>query len=132
MAEKKQQFGAFRFFVLERNTGITGVAFGRTDLSIGGIGTTFHALLHRHGPGGPNFQGMPEQNDLHVFSPSPAQGRVASKKTNNKIEKAPTWAPTIPKDAARLGDLGKRVFGPKFPKYEGKNLDFRFSGFPDF
>ena len=24
------------------------------------------------------------------------------------------WAPTIPKDAARSGDLGKRVFGLKF------------------
>ena len=46
---------------LERNSGITGVPFGRTDLSSGGIGTTFHALLHRHGPVGPSFQGMPEK-----------------------------------------------------------------------
>ena len=45
---------------LERKTGITGVPFGRTDLSIGGIGTTFQALSHRHGPVGPGFQGMPE------------------------------------------------------------------------
>ena len=50
---------------LERKTGITGVPFGRTDLSIGGIGTTFHALLHRHGPVGPSFQGMPEKFDFH-------------------------------------------------------------------
>ena len=42
------------------------------------------------------------------------------------------WAPTIPKDAARLGDLGKRVFGPKLPKYEGKKLGFSFFGFSGF
>ena len=42
-------------------SGITGVPFGRTDLSIGGIGTTVHALLHRHGPVGPSFQGVPEK-----------------------------------------------------------------------
>ena len=47
---------------LERKTGITGVPFGRTDLSIGGIGTTFQALSHRHGPVGPGFQGMPEES----------------------------------------------------------------------
>ena len=40
------------------------MAFGRTDLSLGGIGTTSHTLLHRHGPVGPNFQGMPEQFDV--------------------------------------------------------------------
>ena len=39
----------------ERKTGITGVPFGRTDLSIGGIGTTFHALLHRTRSRGPQF-----------------------------------------------------------------------------
>mgnify|MGYP001421693670 CR=1 FL=1 len=52
---------------LERRNGITGVPSGRTDLSIGGIGTIFHALLHRHGPVGPSFQGMPEQFDFHDF-----------------------------------------------------------------
>ena len=52
---------------LERKTGITGVPFGRTDLSIGGIGTIFHALSHRHGPAGPSFQGMPEQFGVHAF-----------------------------------------------------------------
>ena len=52
---------------LERKTGTTGVAFGRTDLSIGGIGTAFHALSHRHGPVSPGFQGMPEKLDFHVF-----------------------------------------------------------------
>ena len=48
-------------------SGITGVAFGRKDLSIGGIGTTFQALSHRHGPVGPSFQGMPEKFDFHDF-----------------------------------------------------------------
>ena len=52
----------------ERKSEITGVPFGRTDLSIGGIGTTFHAISHRHGPVGPNFQGMPETFDFHDFS----------------------------------------------------------------
>ena len=42
------------------------------------------------------------------------------------------WPPTIPKDAARLGDLGKRVFGPKFQFFEGKTSDFHFWGFSDF
>ena len=39
--------------------------FGRTELSIGGIGTTFHVLLHRHGPVGPTFRGMLETFDCH-------------------------------------------------------------------
>ena len=52
---------------LERTTGITGVPFGRTDLSIGGIGTTFQALSHRHGFVDPGFQGMHEKCFFHVF-----------------------------------------------------------------
>ena len=51
----------------KRKTGITGVPFGRTELWIGGIGKPFHALLHRHGPVGPSFQGMPEQIDFHML-----------------------------------------------------------------
>ena len=35
---------------LERTNGITGVPFGRTELSTGANGTTFCALLHRDGP----------------------------------------------------------------------------------
>ena len=59
----------FLFIVfLERKTGITGVPFGRTELLIGGVGTTVHAPLHRHGPVGPRFQGMPEKFDFHDFS----------------------------------------------------------------
>ena len=52
---------------LERTTGITGVPFGRTELSIGGIGTTLQALSHRHGPVGPGFQGMPEKPFFMFF-----------------------------------------------------------------
>ena len=52
------------FAFLERTTGITGMPFDRTDLSFGGIGTTFHALLHRQVPG-PIFQGMPKKFDVH-------------------------------------------------------------------
>ena len=50
-------------------SGKTRVPFGRTDLSIGGIGTTFHALLHSHGPVGSSFQGMPETFNFHDFLP---------------------------------------------------------------
>ena len=53
---------------LERKSGITGVPFGRTDLSIGGIGTTFQALSHRLGPVGPGFQGAPKKFDFYDFS----------------------------------------------------------------
>ena len=45
---------------------------------------------------------------------------------NAKIRKSRKSVLTIPKDAGGLGDLGKRVFGPKFPKFKGKNSDFRF------
>ena len=68
-----EQFDFHEFFqnkntdILECKTGITGVPFGRTDLSIGGIGTTFHGLLHRHGPVGASFQGMPESLIFRIF-----------------------------------------------------------------
>ena len=52
---------------LERKSCITGVPFGRTDLSIGGIGTTFQAISHRHGPVGPSFHGMFEKMYFHRF-----------------------------------------------------------------
>ena len=45
---------------------------------------------------------------------------------NAKIRKSGKSVLTIPKDAGGLGDLGKRVFGPKFLKFKGKNLIFRF------
>ena len=42
------------------------------------------------------------------------------------------WALSIPKDAARLGDLEKRAFGPKFPKFKRNLMIFEFfGGFPD-
>ena len=53
--------------ILERKSGITGVSFGRTDLSIGGNGTDFCAPLRRDGPVGPGLQGMPEKFDFHDF-----------------------------------------------------------------
>ena len=45
---------------------------------------------------------------------------------NAKIRKSRKSVLTIPKDAGGLGGLGKRVFGPKFPKFKGKKLIFRF------
>ena len=52
---------------LDHKSGITGVPFGRTELSISGHGTDCFALLRRGGPVGPGFQGMPEKFDFHVF-----------------------------------------------------------------
>ena len=52
---------------LERKTGITGVPFGRTELSIGASGRKFSALESREGPVGPGIQGIPEKFDLHDF-----------------------------------------------------------------
>ena len=40
---------------------------------------------------------------------------------NAKIRKSGKSVLTIPKDAGGLGDLGKRVFGAKFPKFKGNN-----------
>ena len=48
--------------------GITGVPFGRTELSLRLSWTEFGALGHREGPEGPRVQGMPEKFDFHVFS----------------------------------------------------------------
>ena len=51
---------------LERKTGITGVPFGRTELSIRASCRKFRALASREGPVGPGIQGMPEKFDVHV------------------------------------------------------------------
>ena len=47
--------------------GITGVPFGRTELSLRLSWTEFGALASREGPEGPRVQGMPEKFDFHVF-----------------------------------------------------------------
>ena len=52
---------------LERKTGITGVPFGRTELSIRASCRKFRALASREGPVGPGIQGIPEKCDFHVF-----------------------------------------------------------------
>ena len=52
---------------LDRKTGITGVPFGRTELSIGASGRNFSALESREGPVDPGIQGMPEEFDSHDF-----------------------------------------------------------------
>ena len=45
--------------------GITGVPFGRTELSIGASGRKISALLHREVPVGPGIEGMPDKFDFH-------------------------------------------------------------------
>ena len=52
---------------LERKNGITGVPFGRTELSIGASGRNLSALESREGPVGPGIEGMPETIDFHDF-----------------------------------------------------------------
>ena len=52
-------------FFLKRRSGITGVPFGRTDLSIGGTGKTFHALSHW--PWAAVFKGWPKRLILILF-----------------------------------------------------------------
>ena len=52
---------------LERKNGITGVPFGRTELSIGASGRKLSALESREGPVGLGIQGMPEKFDFHYF-----------------------------------------------------------------
>ena len=52
---------------LERKNGITGVPFGRTELSIRASCRKFRALASREGPVGPGTQGMPEKFDFHDF-----------------------------------------------------------------
>ena len=44
-----------------------GAGFGRTDLSLRAIGTTFCALSSGHGPRGLGFQGGSFRVDFHVF-----------------------------------------------------------------
>ena len=50
---------------LERKTGITGVPFGRTELSIRASCRKISALESREGPVDPGIEGMPEKFDFH-------------------------------------------------------------------
>ena len=50
---------------LELKNGITGVPFGRTELSIRASCRIFSALSSREGPVGPGIQGIPEKFDFH-------------------------------------------------------------------
>ena len=61
-------FQVFLTVIRERKTGITGVPFGRTELSIRASCRKFRALLPREGPVGPGIQGIPEKFDFHDFS----------------------------------------------------------------
>ena len=63
--------------------GITGVPFGRTELSLRLSWTEFGALGHREGPEGPRVQGMPEKLDFHDF-----RKNIFPKKHENG---SPTW-----------------------------------------
>ena len=52
---------------LERKSGITGVPFGRTDISIGGIGTTFTLFYTDTAPRALVFKGCPKKIILMFF-----------------------------------------------------------------
>ena len=51
----------------ERKTGITGVPFGRTELSLRLSSIDVAALAPRGVPESPWFQGMPEKSFFHDF-----------------------------------------------------------------
>ena len=110
----------------------TMVGFGRTELSLSLSCTEFRALSHGHGFRGPCFNGVRKSWVLHDLLDRffIEFGRfltvVPGSFWNAKIRKSWKSVLTIPKDVGGLGDLGKRVFGPKFPKFKGKNSDFRF------
>ena len=53
---------------LERKTGITGVPFGRTELSIRASCSKFSALSSREGAVGPGIQRIPEKFDFDDLS----------------------------------------------------------------
>ena len=58
--------------------GITGVPFGRTEVSIPFVSRFFRDLSHRHGPLGPRVQGMPEKSVFMI-----SVGHVSNKKLKN-------------------------------------------------
>ena len=57
----------FLTVALERKSGITGVPFVLTEVSVPFVLSFFRALPHRHGPVGPSLHGMPEMFDFHFF-----------------------------------------------------------------
>ena len=101
--------------------------FGRTELSLMPWFSKSGALLRGHGSRGWFLQWKGERYEFrrHVWA-------VFLVETCQKVKTSWKWVLSIPKDAARLGDLGKRVSGPKFPFIERNNSDFRFPGFRDF
>ena len=62
--------------------GITGVPFGRTELSIGASGRKCCALLRREGPVGPSVQWMPEKFDVHFGFSRSNKSQTAQGQTN--------------------------------------------------
>ena len=77
----------------ERKMGITGVPFGRTELSLRLSWTEFGALASRGGPEGPRVQGLP----VGLFSTKKNLGRIWScralvKAILNRILRSIIWA----------------------------------------
>ena len=61
-------------------------------------------------PGAGFFKGRGKGSSFGImFWFVPGRTKIEKQKMSQK------WVLSIPKDAARLRDLGKRVFGPKFP-----------------
>ena len=103
--------------------------FGRTELSIR-LWTPSRAFFNLGMvPGAVFFKGRGKGSSFGIiFWFLPGRTKI------EKIKMSQKWVSIIPKDAARLGDLGKRVFGPKFPTHGGTNgfSFWGFSGFPGF
>ena len=61
-----------------------------------------------------------------------ALGRELRRGQTNQKKNVSELGPGPPKDAARLGGLWKRVFGPKFLIVEREDLDLHLWGCSDF
>ena len=104
-------------------SGLTGVPFGRTELSIRLWTSKSGALQFGHGPVGCFPQWRSKGSSFGIIF-----WVFAWSDETRKNQMSQKWAPSIPKDAARLGGLGTRVFGPKFPKLGRKDRIRCFPG----
>ena len=94
---------------LECKTGITGVPFGRTELSLRLSWIEFGPLASRGGPEGPWFQGMPEKSFVHDFT----GGHFSTNKTWKTSEIFCCGAMGWAREARGPGPLGQGARAPR-------------------
>ena len=99
------------------------------------FGKEFCALSHGHGPKGWLLQEKGKRYQFRIRFLGfylVRNGYMFQVRESRKSKSSWKWVLSIPKDAARLGDLGKRVFWPKFQKNGDGHLEFSFLVFPGF